>query len=94
MKHVLVENELNELSQKFKLVLTKDYSFILVRMYRTGVDGFQNMFVYQPTSNTTKHKNKSIGYVTGWKSKEVYTSKLNVLNSDFLLNIKYFLLKE
>ena len=34
-KHVLVENELNELSEKVKAISTKDYSFLLGRMYIT-----------------------------------------------------------
>ena len=45
-KHVLVQNELNELSKKVKLLLTKDYSFFLGRIYFTSDDGLQNMFVY------------------------------------------------
>ena len=34
-KHVLVENELTELSEKVKAISTKDYSFLLGRMYIT-----------------------------------------------------------
>ena len=45
-KHVLIENELNELSEKLKLLSAKDYSFLLGRIYFTSDDGSQNMFVY------------------------------------------------
>ena len=48
-KHVLVENELNEVSEKIKLLSTKDFDFLLGRMYFTRNDGFQYLFVYQPT---------------------------------------------
>ena len=48
-KHWLVENELNELSEKVKLLSTKGYRFLLGRMFFTRDGGFQNMFVYQPT---------------------------------------------
>ena len=41
--HILVENELNELLEKDKLSSTKDYSFVLVRIYFTGNEGFQNV---------------------------------------------------
>ena len=43
--HVLVEDELNELSEKAKL-LTKDYSFFLGKNYFTSNDVSQNTFVY------------------------------------------------
>ena len=46
-KHVLVENEVNDLSGKIKLLSTKDYNLFLVRMYFTGDDGFHNMFINQ-----------------------------------------------
>ena len=38
---------LNELSVKVKLFSSKDYTFLLGRMYFTSSDGFQKMFVYQ-----------------------------------------------
>ena len=72
---------LNELSEK---------SFLLGRMYFTSNDGFQKMFVYQPTFNTLKYKNTSTEYAISWKSKELYNSKHIELNCDLLLNIKYF----
>ena len=43
-KHVLVENELNELSEKVKLLLAKGYNFLLDRIYFTGNDGHQNFY--------------------------------------------------
>ena len=43
-------------------------------------DSLQNMFVYQPIFND---------YVTGWKSKYLFESKL-LLDGSFLPNIKYF----
>ena len=44
-------------------------------------DSLQNMFVYQPILND---------YVTGWKSKDLFESKLLLLHGSFLPNIKYF----
>ena len=73
MKHVLVENELNELPKKVKAILTKDYSFFLGKIYFTSNDGLQNMFVYQPTFNVLElKKDKGTEYIIGWKSKGVY----------------------
>ena len=47
------------------------------------------MFVYQPTFSTLELKeDKSTDYVIGWKSKEVHSSKLTPLCTDFLHNIK------
>ena len=53
----------------------------------TSDDGFQNMFVYQPTFNTLKYKNMSSEYVISWKSNGVYNSKLTELNSNFFLTL-------
>ena len=92
-KHVLVENELNELSKKVKLLSSKDYSFLLGRIYFTSDDRFQNVFVDEPTFTMIKYKNTSAEYVISWKSKAVYNSKPITLNSSFLLNIKYFFIK-
>ena len=50
-------------------------------------DGFQNMFVYQPTFNTLELKTD---YVIGRKSKGLPESKLLPLHGAFLPNIKYF----
>ena len=59
-KHVLVENELNGVSEKIKLLSTKDFDFLLGRMYFTGSDGFQYLFVYQPTFNVLDLKRASV----------------------------------
>ena len=42
LKYVLTENELNELSEKVKLISTKDYNFSLGRKYFRSDDGSQN----------------------------------------------------
>ena len=39
-------------------------------MYFTSDDGFQNMFVYQPTFNTLKYKNTTTGYLLVGNQKE------------------------
>ena len=59
-------------------------------MYFTSDDGFQNIFVYQPTFNTIKYKKANTEYIISWISKGVYNSWLDALNCDFLPNIKYF----
>ena len=46
------------------------------------------MFAYQPVFNTVKYKNMTTECAISWKSKVAYNSKLLVLNSDFLPNIK------
>ena len=52
---------------------------------------FQNVFVYQPTFNTSQLKEgKGTEYVTGWKSKGLYVSKITPLCTVFLRNIKRF----
>ena len=38
--YILVENELNELLEKFEGIPTKDYRFLLGTMYFTSNDGF------------------------------------------------------
>ena len=38
-----------EVQKKLDSLITKDYSFLLGRIYCTSNDGFQNMFIYQPT---------------------------------------------
>ena len=47
--------------------------FSLDRMYFTGNDDLQNIFVYQLTLSTLQpQKGKSIDYVISWKSKGLY----------------------
>ena len=49
------------------------------------------MFVYQPTFNVLELKiGNGAEYVIGWKSKGSCNSKLIVLHSAFLPNVKYF----
>ena len=49
------------------------------------------MFVYQPTFNVLELEvDKYTEYITGWKSKGLYNSKLRALHSVFLPNVKYF----
>ena len=56
-KHSEVQKELNSLT-------TKDYNFLLGRIYFTSNDGSQNTFVYQPTFYTVElKKNKGTDYV-------------------------------
>ena len=52
----MVENDLNELLEKVKLLSVKDYNFLLGRMYFRRNDGSQNMFVYQTTFNLLELK--------------------------------------
>ena len=42
-----------------------------------GDDGFQNVLIYQPTFNTLElKKGKGTDYVIGWKSKDLFESKI------------------
>ena len=75
-KHVVVENELNQLLNKIKVISKKDYSFFLGRTYFTSNDGLQNTFVYQPTFSTIKYRDTNTKYIIGWKSKGGYVTIL------------------
>ena len=86
--HVLVENELNELTKK--LLSTKGCSFFLGGIYFASADELQNMFVYQPTFSTIKYHNTRIEYTISWRSKVLYIIDLIPINNDLLSNIKYF----
>ena len=67
-------------------MLTKYFSFFLDKMYFRSDDGYQNMFVYQPTFNVLDLKiAKGTEYVIGWKSKGVYSSKLIAVHVAFYL---------
>ena len=82
---MLAESELNELSEKVKLLLTKDCSFFFGRIYFTSNDGSQKTFVYQPTLDVLESKKgKGIDYVLSWRSNGVYDSKLKLLYTAFL----------
>ena len=64
-----MEKKLNDLSKQIKLSSKKDYNFFLGRIYFTGDDGLQNMFVYQPTFSTLQlQKEKGIDYILSSKS--------------------------
>ena len=41
-----------EVQKKLSILITKDYSFSLARIYVTSNDGSQNTVVYQQTLNT------------------------------------------
>ena len=56
--------------------------------YYFGDDGFQNMFVYQPTLNTLELKEDKDVDVVGCKSKVEYNSKVALSTIAFLHNIK------
>ena len=77
-----------EVLKKLSSLTTKDYNFFLGRIYFTGNDGSQNMFVYKPTLDTLELKHKSTDYVLSWKTKEVDNSKLKPLYTAFLRSIK------
>ena len=82
IKHLEVQNKLNSL-------ITKDYNFLLCRVYFTINDESQNTFVYQRTLNTLELKKvKDTVYVLSWKSKGAYNSKLKPLYTAFLHSIK------
>ena len=81
-KHLEVEKKLDSL-------IIKDHNFFLGRIYFASNDGSQNIFVYQPTFNALKI-HKGTEYITGWKSKGLYNSKLIASHGAFLPNVKYF----
>ena len=87
-KHVLVENELNDLTEKVKHLSTEDYSFYLGRIYFTSDDELQKIFVYQPTYNVIKYLNTSTECIISWRSKGVYNTKLIPIKNNSLPNIK------
>ena len=69
--------------------MTKDYNFLLGRIYFTSNDGFQNTFVYPPTLDTLElKKDKGTAYIFSWKSKGVFNSKLKPLYTTFLNSIR------
>ena len=52
MKHVLVENEINDLPEKVKVLSTKGYNFLSSKMHFTGDDDYQNFSVFVRMSNS------------------------------------------
>ena len=49
---------LHDLAKEVKQISTKYYNLFLGRIFFTGGDGLQNMFVYQPTFNNINIKKK------------------------------------
>ena len=61
-----------EVQKKLDSLLTKDYNFLLDRIYftRNYVSQNQNMFVYKPIFNVLElEKDKGTKYIISWKSK-------------------------
>ena len=61
-----------EVQKKLDSLLTKDYNFLLDRIYftRNYVSQDQNMFVYKPIFNVLElKKDKGTKYIISWKSK-------------------------
>ena len=57
-------------------VITLNLSYVIGKKIFSD-DGFQNMFVYQPTFHVLYVKDdKSTEHVIAWKSKGLYASKL------------------
>ena len=80
--------ELKSEQDKIEKLQTHDLSHLLENFF-LGVDGFQNMFAYQPTRNTLElKKDKGTDYFLIWELKGAYTSKLRTLHTTFLHIIK------
>ena len=59
-------------------------------MYFFDNDGFQNMFVYQPTLNILQIKYEmTFENVISWKSKRINTTNLKPLHGAFLPQLRY-----
>ena len=66
-----------EVQKKLNILITKDNTFFLGRIYFTSNDGSQNAFVYQPAINALELKKEKVtDYVFNWKLKGVLNSKL------------------
>ena len=82
-KHLEVQNNLNSR-------ITKDYNFLLGRIYFISNDGSQNTFLYQPILDTLElKKDKGNDFVLRWKSKGIFNSKLKLLYTAFLHTTKH-----
>ena len=79
--------------KKVKLLPTKNYSFFLGRIYFISDDRLQNLFAYQTTFNVIKYLNASTEYITSWRSKGVYNTKIILIRNDSLPK-KNILIKE
>ena len=78
----------NMLSKMRKKLQTFDLNFFLDKIF-FGLDGFQNMFVYQPKFNTIDVKQANNEYVSAWNSKGIYSFNLVSLH-DLASTIKFF----
>ena len=86
---MVIKAELIAEQDKIVKLRTHDLSFLGKSFL--GDDGFQNMFVYQPTLRMLElKKDKGTDYVIGWKSKGLLKSKLLPFHGAFLPNIKHF----
>ena len=107
MKHVLVENEINDLPEKLKVLSTKGYNFLSSKTHFTGDDDYQNFSVFVRMSNSLILDNSK--KVTNWISTRVSPEKIKPLiltlhwlrliysislkfNKSVLLQKKFFLL--
>ena len=78
-----------EVQKKLNSLITKEYNFILGRIYFKSNDGSQNTFIYQPTLDTLElKKDKDTDHVLIWKSKRVFNALLKPLYTAFLHSIK------
>ena len=85
----ITSNETKEVQTKLNSLIAKDYNFFLGRFYFTSNDGSQNTFVYQSALDALElKKHKGTGYFLSWKSKAVFNSKREPLNTAFLHRIK------
>ena len=85
----ITSNETKEVQTKLNSLIAKDYNFFLGRFYFTSNDGSQNTFVYQPALDALElKKHKGTDYFLSWKSKAVFNSKREPLNTAFLHRIK------
>ena len=72
----VTKGELKAEQDKIMNLQTHDLSYYLVDVFDDD-DGFQNMFVYQPTLDTLElKKGQGSDYILSRKSKGMYTSKL------------------
>ena len=84
------KTELKAVEDKILKLQAFDSSYFRVKK-SVGNDGLQNMFVYQPIFNMLElKKDNSTDHFTGWKSKNLFESKLLSLHGAFLPNAKFF----
>ena len=75
--------------REYGTLITKDYNFLLGRIYFTSNNGSQSTFVYKRTLDDLEFKKgKGTDYVLSWKSKGIFNSKLKPLYTAFLNSTK------